>query len=260
MQVAELLEIMAAIINGFALPLKDEHKLFLKRVLIPLHKVSNLGFFHPQLAYCVVQFLEKDPSLTDTVVLGLLRYWPKVDSGKEVMFLNEIEEILDVIEPVEFQKVQVPLFKRIGLCVSSEHFQVAERSLYFWNNDYILSLMRENNQVIIPIIFPALYTTAKTHWNRTIHGLVYNAMKILMEMNQRLFDEWTLKYQQPQNSRGDAGAASAAIGSMSGAASSHPPPTLMPIRSAATCGKENDPPSVPGSMIAVGAAAATLMR
>jgi serine/threonine-protein phosphatase 2A regulatory subunit B' len=28
-----------------------------------------------------------------------------VHSPKEVMFLNELEEILDVIEPAEFQKV-----------------------------------------------------------------------------------------------------------------------------------------------------------
>lgn len=40
-------------------------------------------------------------------MLGLLRYWPKTNSPKEVMFLNEIEEILDVIEPSEFQLIQV---------------------------------------------------------------------------------------------------------------------------------------------------------
>ena len=37
--VGELLEILGSIINGFALPLKAEHKQFLVRVLIPLHKV-----------------------------------------------------------------------------------------------------------------------------------------------------------------------------------------------------------------------------
>ncbi len=36
----------------------------------------------------------------------MYRYWPKVHSPKEVMFLNELEEILDVIEPAEFQKVR----------------------------------------------------------------------------------------------------------------------------------------------------------
>lgn len=65
--IAELLEILGSIINGFALPLKDEHKTFLIRVLVPLHKVKSLSLYHPQLAYCVVQFLEKDPALTEPV-------------------------------------------------------------------------------------------------------------------------------------------------------------------------------------------------
>ena len=58
------------------------------------------------------------------VIMGLLKYWPKTHSPKEVMFLNELEEILDVIEPVEFQKVMVPLFRQLAKCVSSPHFQV----------------------------------------------------------------------------------------------------------------------------------------
>lgn len=43
----------------------------------------------------------------------------------QVMFLGEIEEILDVIDPAQFQKVMVPLFKNIARCVSSPHFQVS---------------------------------------------------------------------------------------------------------------------------------------
>ncbi len=40
----ELLEILGSIINGFALPLKLEHKNFLRNILIPLHKVPSLFF------------------------------------------------------------------------------------------------------------------------------------------------------------------------------------------------------------------------
>ncbi|XP_002129687.2 serine/threonine-protein phosphatase 2A 56 kDa regulatory subunit gamma isoform isoform X1 [Ciona intestinalis] len=192
--IAELLEILGSIINGFALPLKEEHKVFLVQVLIPLHKARSLTVYHPQLAYCVVQFLEKDSSLTKPVIDGLLKFWPKVHSPKEVMFLNELEEILDVIEPSEFTKIMVPLFKKLALCVSSAHFQVAERALYYWNNEYIMSLVSDNTAIILPIIFPALYKNSKTHWNKTIHGLIYNALKIFMEMNQKLFDECTQKY------------------------------------------------------------------
>lgn len=41
------------------------------------------------------------------------------------MFLGEIEEILDVIDPAQFKKIMVPLFKNIARCVSSPHFQVS---------------------------------------------------------------------------------------------------------------------------------------
>lgn len=45
-------------------------------------------------------------------------------------------------------------------------FQVAERALYFWNNEYIMSLMSENVDEILPIMFPVLYKNSKTHWNK----------------------------------------------------------------------------------------------
>ncbi|EIM90124.1 protein phosphatase 2A regulatory B subunit [Stereum hirsutum FP-91666 SS1] len=194
--IAELLEILGSIINGFALPLKEEHKAFLMRALLPLHKVKSLSMYHPQLAYCVVQFLEKDAALAEDVVMGLLKFWPKVNSPKEVMFLSEVEEILDVIDFAEFQKIQVPLFQQLARCINSQHFQVAERALYYWNNEYIVNLMSDNMGVILPIVFPALYQNSKSHWNRTIHGMVYNALKLFMELNPDLFDEVTQQYKQ----------------------------------------------------------------
>ena len=65
--VAELLEILGSIINGFAIPIKAEHKLFLTKVknnqllraknqfqvLIPLHKSPKYSTFQGQLAYCI---------------------------------------------------------------------------------------------------------------------------------------------------------------------------------------------------------------
>jgi serine/threonine-protein phosphatase 2A regulatory subunit B' len=197
--IAELLEILGSIINGFALPLKEEHKLFLTRVLLPLHKVKSLSMYHPQLAYCIVQFLEKDAALTEEVVLGLLRYWPKTNSTKEVMFLNEVEDIFEVMDPAEFAKVQEPLFSQLAKSVASPHFQVAERALYFWNNEYFCNLVSDNVEVILPIMFAPLYENSKGHWNRTIHGMVYNAMKLFMEVNPQLFDDCSHDYAESQN-------------------------------------------------------------
>lgn len=77
-----------------------------------MHTAKGLALFHAQLAYCVVQFLEKDTTLTEPVIRGLLKFWPKTCSQKEVMFLGEIEEILDVIEPTQFKKIEEPLLSR----------------------------------------------------------------------------------------------------------------------------------------------------
>ena len=53
-EIAELLEIFGSIISGFALPSKEEHKIFLWRVLIPLHKSKSIGIYYQQLSYCVM--------------------------------------------------------------------------------------------------------------------------------------------------------------------------------------------------------------
>lgn len=44
-----------SIINGFARPLKEEHKFFLEKSLIPLHKARSFSTFSQQLTYCVAQ-------------------------------------------------------------------------------------------------------------------------------------------------------------------------------------------------------------
>ncbi|GMH11872.1 hypothetical protein Nepgr_013713 [Nepenthes gracilis] len=196
--IAELLEIFGSVISGFALPLKEEHKMFLWRVLIPLHKPKSLGVYFQQLSYCVMQFIEKEPKLASTVIKGLLKYWPITNSQKEVMFLGELEEILDATNMIEFQKVMVPLFQRIGCCINSYHFQVAERALFMWNNDQILNLIAHNRQVILPIIFPALEKNAHSHWNLSVLNITLNVRKMIHEMDDVLFQACQTQFSEDQ--------------------------------------------------------------
>ncbi|TXG54788.1 hypothetical protein EZV62_020044 [Acer yangbiense] len=196
--IAELLEILGSIINGFALPLKEEHKLFLVRALIPLHRPKCVAMYHQQLSYCITQFVEKDCKLADTVIRGLLKYWPITNSTKEVMFLGELEEVLEATQPAEFQRCMVPLFRQIARCLSSSHFQVAERALFLWNNDHIENLIKQNRKVILPIIFPALEKNARGHWNQAVQSLTLNVRKIFSDNDPELFEECVLKFQEDE--------------------------------------------------------------
>lgn len=47
-----------------------------------------------------------------------------------------------------------------------QYIQVAERALYFWNNEYFCNLVSDNVDVILPIMFAPLYENSKEHWNR----------------------------------------------------------------------------------------------
>jgi len=196
MGVPEILEILGSIINGFALPLKDEHSIFLEKALVPLHKVSYLSSFHQQLSYCMMQYAEKDPRLAEVLVQRLLLIWPCTQTTKEVLFLNEIEEVLEMMQPQDFAKVQVELFQRVALCIRSPHFQVSERALFLWNNDDIVKLINDSRQVLFPIVLGALYKNSQHHWNGTVHGLTYNVLKLLMEADPSLFEECTAHHRQ----------------------------------------------------------------
>jgi len=194
--VGELLEIMGSIINGFALPLKEEHKDFLVRALVPLHKLKFLGGFHQQLSYCMAQYVTKDPRLAHAIISALLRYWPTTITSKQVLFLNELEELLELTKAPEFIQMQEPLIQRVAQCIMCPHFQVAERTLFLWNNDYIVRLITSSRKVLFPAIIGALYTNSKLHWSSAVHGLTFNVLKLLMEADPQLFDECSANHKE----------------------------------------------------------------
>merc|ERR1712196_752415 len=90
--------------------------------------------------------------------------------------------------------MQEMLFKRIALCITNPHLQVAERTLFLWNNDYIVKMINQNRQVLFPIVIGALYKNSKSHWNSAVHGLTFNVLKLLMEADPALFDECSAKH------------------------------------------------------------------
>ncbi|KAL6131209.1 hypothetical protein ACLB2K_069585 [Fragaria x ananassa] len=192
--IGELLEILGSIINGFALPMKEEHKLLLIRALIPLHKPKGFWAYHHQLAYCIIQFVDKDYHLAELVIRGLLKYWPVTNCQKEVLFLAELEEVLEATPASEFQRCMLPLFRQIGRCLTSSHFQVAQQALYLFNSEHVVNLIAQNRNVILPVIFDALEKNTQGHWNQGIHDLTTNVRRIFQEMDSELFKECQEQY------------------------------------------------------------------
>ncbi len=49
-----------------------------------------------------MQFVEKDSKLAEPVIRQLLKFWPVTNSSKEVLFLGELEEILELTQVCTF--------------------------------------------------------------------------------------------------------------------------------------------------------------
>jgi serine/threonine-protein phosphatase 2A regulatory subunit B' len=151
------------------------------------------------------------------------------------MFLNEVEDIFEVMDPAEFAKVQEPLFNQLAKSVASPHFQVSisfprcmeiKLSRVFQKGGRASTLLLEQrillqfgqrqcrdhtaDNVCTPIReFQGSLEQVLSHdslldicltLSRTIHGMVYNAMKLFMEINPQLFDDCSHDYTELQNS------------------------------------------------------------
>lgn len=122
--IGEILEIWGSIINGFTVPLKEQHKVFLSRVLIPLHKPKNMTVYHRQLVYCVSQFVQKESELGGLVIAKILKYWPVTNCQKEVLLIGELEEVVENVDRLQYLTVDVALWNRIAKCIKSDNSQV----------------------------------------------------------------------------------------------------------------------------------------
>eukprot|EP00347_Sterkiella_histriomuscorum_P002615 403367458 len=125
-----------------------------------------------------VTYLEKDPSVADQCIRIMIKFWPILECTTN-----------DVVE-----KVGLLIIKRLNKCINSDHFQVAERSLFMFNNDKLNWLLHVHKDKYMGIIIEGLMKNANQHWNATVQGLTFYVLKILVEIDSELFDRCSENY------------------------------------------------------------------
>lgn len=186
---AELLDILASIISGFAVPLRDEHVIFFQNIIIPLHKVQTCSQFYEQLLRCSMLFLTKDRTLAIPLLEGLLKYWPFANCVKETLFLTELQEVLEVCEVDKLDHIVTKLFKRIVKCIGGIHLQVADRAMCFFENDYFLNILKTYKQKTFPMLVPVIANLADNHWHKILQESLIALKTILKEIDPLSFEE-----------------------------------------------------------------------
>jgi Protein phosphatase 2A regulatory B subunit (B56 family) len=198
--VQELLEVVGQIVIGFQRPLTAVHKGLLLRVLLPLHapnemhewrdQIPVLQLYHEPLVYAIVQFLEHDPSLTVTVLDGVLAAWPEgfqSNTPKEVLLLHEVETLLRRATAADFAAVLPRLLPKLVHCLSLENSRVVERALFMWKDEAFLALVQGQTARIVQPVMTALLRGGESFWNPTVNKMAAHVLEQLEQMDAAAF-------------------------------------------------------------------------
>jgi serine/threonine-protein phosphatase 2A regulatory subunit B' len=192
----ELLELLASITNGLSVPLKEEHSEFFKMVIVPLHKVKELSTFNNQLAMCVKNYLQKQLSLALDLVKCLLKFWPLSNPAKQIIFISQMEDVMELIRgqsELKFAEVMGPeILAKLIQTSHGMHFQAAEKSLLLLNSELCQKLVRINMAKCYPVVVKGLLATQQEkHWNSSVTNLTFQTIRVYMEMSKEHFEKYT---------------------------------------------------------------------
>eukprot|EP01083_Nonionella_stella_P051641 137108_1 len=205
--IAEFLEIFCSIIHGFSIPVKKEHKDFLRNVLVPLHKCRKVEKFHEQLVACCVQFVFKDPTVAPVILGGLLKFWPIQSPTKEEMFIAEVVNVVNAMinhkngfSWPDNKEICLSVIDRLVFCMKSHHHSVAERALLVWGEDAIEILIDLDKKAIWPKIVEA-FLDNKNHWNESLRECNEEAMDVFKVRDPQTFNKIRQEYEHKQKQK-----------------------------------------------------------
>jgi len=190
-----LLEIMAAIIQGFNTPMRPFHvEHLLKNVLMPLHSnglmkddiAPALTIYHSELSFCIVSFCKKDPKLTLQLLRRILLLIPpmvkKGESKQAVLLINEVEQLFDILPDDQFPSIQREFFTSMSNCFDNLNYAVVQRSLLILNTPRLIHLCGSMLRKVEMDIVPLLLNTASEHWNDSSRQMAYQALMSLSKL------------------------------------------------------------------------------
>ena len=130
-------------------------------------------------------------------MLALLRYWPTGNTGTEILFLNELEDLFEPLEPIHVRGYVKPLGRRLARCIASSCSQIVERVMYLWNSSAFNLLFvrdKQNVTVLAPLVYNALRRCSEDVSNASLRQMAIHVIGILMDSNTELVEQLAEDY------------------------------------------------------------------
>lgn len=126
-----------------------------------------------------------------------MRYWPTGNTEKELLFLNELEDLFEPLEPDHVRGYVKPLGRRLARCIASSCSQIVERVMYLWNSPAFTLLFirdKQNVTVLAPLVYDALRHCSEDTSNASLRQMAIHVIGILMDSNTELVEQLAESY------------------------------------------------------------------
>lgn len=113
------------------------------------------------------------------------------------MFLNELEDLLDGLQPADVRSYCESLCRRLAKCIDSSCSQVVERTLYLWNSPAFDSLFVKDSQnlsILAPLVYKPLRQCGDISFNASLKQMSLHVIGILMDANMPLVEKLADEY------------------------------------------------------------------
>ena len=183
-----LLKAFTSIIAGLSNPLNEKYLPFWYNVLLPLHRCEHLVYFAKELFTCVAQVLERNHRLVIDVFKNLMKFWPRLNPHKQMLFLDEITYLCSFVEDEDLEQCIRIICPQLLLSLTSCHAAVAEKILLMWEvNDFVWFMITDPG-ITYPLLIPKLLETGKTYWQPDIRILSAAVMAVMQVNQEKYFD------------------------------------------------------------------------
>jgi serine/threonine-protein phosphatase 2A regulatory subunit B' len=185
--VIEILQTLLPIVQGYAVPLAQEHADFFYGKLIPLHSSPHLPFYYQELVQVVVAMIDKDPRLCLPVCEAIADKWPLTSPTKEVLLLNELGILMPWVTIDKEKALLNAVHKIFKTSSAKSNFLVAEQMLMLWNNEDYMRILQHNAMDVFDWMASMVYEVAISHWSVDVRKL---AIAVLGSMRRISPEAW----------------------------------------------------------------------
>lgn len=187
--VNELLAIKGMFVKSYSSSLKDEFINEFTKIILPLYKGGPAENYIPQLNLCVSVYLSKDFTLSLKLLDCLLRYWPFGNSNKELLFIEELQEAIRLVEPSRLGHLFDKLLLRIFKCLSGPHLQVAQKTYTLLDNEFFHQILSSNSSHACTLIVPLPSPSHSSFNSETFSSYIQDFKTLLQNLNPTSFNQ-----------------------------------------------------------------------